>query len=71
VYGHRILPASHPLCANIDGPVEAASERPPVERESIHVDALIVGGGPAGLAAAIRLADLARNAGTPIEILLI
>ena len=42
-----------------------------MERESVHVDALIVGGGPAGLAAAIRLADLARNAGTPIEILLI
>jgi electron-transferring-flavoprotein dehydrogenase len=42
-----------------------------VERESIHVDVLIVGGGPAGLAAAIRLADLARDAGTQIEILLI
>jgi electron-transferring-flavoprotein dehydrogenase len=37
----------------------------------MHVDALTVGAGRAGLAAAVRLADLARNAGTPIEILLI
>jgi len=42
-----------------------------VEREVIDVDVLIVGGGPAGLAAGIHLADLARDAGTPLAILLI
>jgi electron-transferring-flavoprotein dehydrogenase len=42
-----------------------------VEREVIHVDVLIVGGGPAGLAAGIHLADLSRAAGAQRHILLI
>jgi electron-transferring-flavoprotein dehydrogenase len=33
------------------------------ERDQLEVDVLIVGGGPAGLAAAIRLRQLAKNAG--------
>ena len=80
-----LFAAQGPICAAIAGycashrpalcqhrrPCRGGEREAPVEREVIHVDVLIVGGGPAGLAAAIRLADLARNAGTPIEILLI
>jgi electron-transferring-flavoprotein dehydrogenase len=33
------------------------------ERDQLDVDVLIVGGGPAGLAAAIRLRQLAKDGG--------
>ena len=39
-----------------------------MERESMEVDVLIVGAGPSGLAAAIRLKQLAAAAGTEIEV---
>jgi electron-transferring-flavoprotein dehydrogenase len=39
-----------------------------VERESMELDVVIVGGGPAGLAAAIRLKQLAAAAGTDISV---
>ncbi|HEX7896170.1 MAG TPA: electron transfer flavoprotein-ubiquinone oxidoreductase [Planctomycetota bacterium] len=41
------------------------------ERETLPVDVLIVGAGPAGLGAAIRLAQLSKEAGRPVEIAVI
>ena len=41
------------------------------ERESIEFDVLIVGGGPAGLACAIRLMQLAQEKGQELEVALI
>jgi electron-transferring-flavoprotein dehydrogenase len=41
------------------------------ERDQLEVDVLIVGAGPAGLAAAIRLGQLAQSAGRALEILVI
>lgn len=42
-----------------------------MERESMEFDVLIVGGGPAGLSAAIRLKQLASEAGRDISVCLI
>ena len=42
-----------------------------VERESMEVDVLIIGGGPAGLSAAIRLMQLAQEKGEELSVILI
>ena len=39
-----------------------------MERESMEVDVVIVGAGPSGLAAAIRLKQLAAKAGRDIDV---
>jgi len=59
-----------PPAARIDLPLVTLN-LPDVERETMEVDVLIVGGGPAGLACAIRLSQLAAERGESPSVLLL
>jgi electron-transferring-flavoprotein dehydrogenase len=48
-----------------------SAEMEAVERESMEVDVLIVGAGPSGLAAAIRLMQLANEAGRELSVVVV
>jgi electron-transferring-flavoprotein dehydrogenase len=63
-------PDPRPPAARIELPLVTLN-LPDVDRESMEVDVLIVGGGPAGLACAIRLAQLVRDSGRQLSVLLL
>lgn len=59
----RNLSTSRPRRNDEEGEAEEAFDPSSIEREADQVDVCIVGGGPAGLSAAIRLKQLANEAG--------
>ena len=63
-------PDPRPAAARIELPLVTLN-LPEVERETMEVDVLIVGGGPAGLACAIRIAQLAAERGETPSVLLL
>lgn len=71
--GRRIFALRRPSPSTKSGIRSRAKYRIPAvaEGESLQVDVLIVGGGPAGLAAAIRLGQLAKKAGKEISVAVI
>src|SRR5207253_2723596 len=73
--GQRVLDAGRGIDLSnlqavfIQGPCRMAADLPP--REAMDFDVVIVGAGPAGLAAAIRLKQLAASAGRELSVVVL